>query len=175
MRFCCFYFLVTFVKTCLQSNCPWCALGWSLLLRQCTASLQYHSTWNTCVSARYCFKFTGNLSPMKSQQQQVTKTRERSPLPATFAHGLHSNRETEYLTTDKQLTHLFFSRRLRLRRTAKAASRRLDTRAHMYDQGTWRVTTQQTHWPSGANVIVALRHLLLLPASVAVIHGSLRP
>lgn len=126
-----------------------------------------------CVCVCYCF--TGNVSPMKSQQQQVTKTRERSPLPATFAHGLHSNRETECLTTDKQLTHLFFSRR-------------------DYDRGEQQrlpcgVLTPGAHVRSGdltsyntadsltqqSRVVMALRHPLLLPASVATIHGSLRP
>lgn len=43
-----------------------------------------------------------------SPSHQVRKTSEHSPLPATFAHCPHSSSETQYLTIDKQLTHLFF-------------------------------------------------------------------
>lgn len=46
--------------------------------------------------------------PLPISSQQVRKTSERSPLPATFAHCPHSSPETQYLTIDKQLTHLFF-------------------------------------------------------------------
>lgn len=48
-----------------------------------------------------------SISPL-SPSHQVRKTSEYSPLPATFAHWPHSSPETQYLTTDKQLTHLFF-------------------------------------------------------------------
>lgn len=46
--------------------------------------------------------------PPLSPSHQVRKTSEHSPLPATFAHCPHSSPETQYLTIDKQLTHLFF-------------------------------------------------------------------
>lgn len=46
--------------------------------------------------------------PPQSPSLQVRKTSEYSPLPATFAHCPHSCPETQYLTIDKQLTHLFF-------------------------------------------------------------------
>lgn len=51
--------------------------------------------------------------PPLSPSHQVRKTSEHSPPPpppppATFAHWPHSSPETQYLTTDKQLTHLFF-------------------------------------------------------------------
>lgn len=44
----------------------------------------------------------------KKNSSQVRKTSAYSPLLATFAHSLHSIPETCYLTSDKQLTHLFF-------------------------------------------------------------------
>lgn len=46
--------------------------------------------------------------PLLSPSHQVRKTSEHSSLPATFAHCPHSSPETQYLTIDKQLTHLFF-------------------------------------------------------------------
>ena len=48
------------------------------------------------------------IPPSLSPSHQVRKTSEHSPLPPTFAHWLHSCPETQYLTIDKQLTHLFF-------------------------------------------------------------------
>lgn len=58
--------------------------------------------WSVCPS---CLQ--RNLHPPPSHQ--VRKTSEYSaPPPATFAHWPHSRLETQYLTTDKQLTHLFF-------------------------------------------------------------------
>lgn len=41
-------------------------------------------------------------------EKQVSIHHPHPHPPATFAHWPHSSPETQYLTTDKQLTHLFF-------------------------------------------------------------------
>lgn len=46
--------------------------------------------------------------PPLSSSHQVRKTSEHSPLLPSFAYCPHSSPEIQYLTNDKQLTHLFF-------------------------------------------------------------------
>lgn len=65
--------------------------------------------------------FTGTFVKLLTKKKRKNKKEKNPPTPpskqvsihhhhppATFAHWPHSSPETQYLTTDKQLTHLFF-------------------------------------------------------------------
>lgn len=78
----------------------------NMFIRTQSCERTFH--WHVCEVAHRGEKKRILPPPPLSPSHQVRKTSEHSPLPATFAHCPHSSPETQYLTIDKQLTHLFF-------------------------------------------------------------------